>query len=264
MQSAATIKQSHDRLAIITKSTWIQILLIATWCVAHAQASTIYSYDAGVAGGGTNAQAPGQEVTTPSGGPWDDIVFNFYGGNGNPVALGTVFLLSQPYSGTASALSTSTLGFIADAVGGGLGGVYTFASSVTLQPNAAYYFYDSALPSSEWGNNADFSAIGAGYQGYGAANGGSSSGYTTRPFAQVLRPHRYAERTRAILGGPYVNSAAGIGIVGAKTPLRRSEHRVGYSDLPSTRTVGGAHTPRPRHSSGVGPRSLQFALPSQS
>jgi hypothetical protein len=187
MHSATTVNQSRDRLAIMMKFTYaLEVLLTAIWCAPRALASTIYSYEAGVAGGGTNAQAPGQEVTTPSGGPWDDIVFNFYDGNGNPVALGTVFLLSQSYSGTASALSTSTPGFVADVMGGGLGGVYTFASSVTLQPNATYFFYDSALSSGEWGNNANFSAIGAGYQGYGAANGGSSSSYTARPFAQAF------------------------------------------------------------------------------
>ena len=64
--------------------------------------------------------------------------------------------------------------------------MYTFASSITLQPNTAYYFYDSALSSSEWGNNANFSAIGAGYQGYGAGSGGQSLSYTTRGFAQAF------------------------------------------------------------------------------
>ena len=183
MRSAITTKQSHHLLTAMMISTYG---LVATWCAPHAQATTINSYKVGVAGGVTNAQAPGQEVTTPSGGPWNDIFFNFYDSNGNPVALETVFLLSQSYSGTASALSSSTPGFIAEAVGGGLGGVYAFASSVTLQPNTAYYFYDSALSSGEWGNTHNFSAIGSGYQGYGAANGGVTLGYTTRPFAQAF------------------------------------------------------------------------------
>jgi hypothetical protein len=151
-----------------------------------AECGTIYSYEAGVAGGGTNAQAPGQEVTTPSGGPWNNIVFDFYDGNGNPAALGTVYLLSQPYTGTASALTSSTPGFIAGAVGGGLGGSYTFATSVTLQSNTAYYFYDSALPESEWGFDENFSGLGTGYTGYGAANGGSSLSYAARPFTQAF------------------------------------------------------------------------------
>jgi hypothetical protein len=184
MQSAFTIEQSHRRIAVIMKLTCGLGVLLLT--APSAQSTTIYSYQAGIAGGGTNAQAPGQEVTTPSGGPWNNIVFNFYDSNGNPVALETVFLLSQSYSGTGSALSPSTPGFIADAVGGGLGGVYTFASSLTLQPNTAYYFFDSALSVAEWGNNANFSSIGSGFQGYGAANGGISLGYTTRPFAQAF------------------------------------------------------------------------------
>ena len=178
MQSSMTTK-----LTIMMVSTYG---LVAIWCAPPAQATTIYSYQAGVAGGGTNAQAPGQEVTTPSGGPWNNILFNFYDSNGNPVALELLFLLSQPYSGTASALSSSTPGFVASAAGGGLGGVYTFGSAVTLQANTAYYFYDSSLSSGEWGNNANFSAIGSGFQGYGAANGGASSSFTTRPFAQAF------------------------------------------------------------------------------
>ncbi len=219
MQSVSTAKQSHHRLAIIVK---LAFGLVAAWCALDAQAATIYSYQAGVAGGGTNAQAPGQQVTTPSGGPWDSIVFNFYDNSGNPVALGTIFLLSQSYSGTASALSSSTTGFIASAVGGGLGGVYTFASSVTLQPNTAYYFYNSALSPGEWGNNANFSSIGSGYQGYGAANGGVTLTYTTRPFAQAFNltgttvaapePHPAVLISTALLA---------LGILGRKQNARR-------------------------------------------
>jgi hypothetical protein len=160
------------------------IALLAGQDAAHA--ATIYSLNAGVAGGGTNAQAPGQQVTTPSGGPWDNIIFNFYDGSGNPVALQTIYLLSTSYAGTGAALSASTPGFIASAVGGGLGGTYVFAASVTLQPTTAYYFYSSALTPSEWGNNANFTPTVAGYTGYGAANGGTSSSYTTRPFTQAF------------------------------------------------------------------------------
>jgi hypothetical protein len=171
---------------VLTIMTILTYGLVATWCAPHAQATTISSYQAGVTGGGTNAQAPGQQVTIPTGGPWNDIFFNFYDRNGNSVAFETVFLLSQSYSGTASALSSSTSGFIAEAGGGGLGGVYAFDSSVMLQSNTAYYFYDSGLSSGELGNNANFAAIGSGFQGYGAANGGASSSYATRPFAQAF------------------------------------------------------------------------------
>ena len=39
---------------------------------------------------------PGQSVTTPAGGPWNNITFNFFSDfAGTPAAAGTLFLLSQ-------------------------------------------------------------------------------------------------------------------------------------------------------------------------
>jgi hypothetical protein len=84
----------------------------------------------------------GQSVTTPSGGPWDDIEFAFLDGT-TPVALGNLFLLSNEYLGTPAALSSSTPGYIAESQGI-LGGKYVFAPSVTLGPSTTYYFYADA------------------------------------------------------------------------------------------------------------------------
>jgi hypothetical protein len=62
----------------------------------------------------------GQSFTTPSsGGPLDDITFNYYSDvpPATPLAGGTAFLLNQLYSGPPADLSTSTPGFLAASTG---------------------------------------------------------------------------------------------------------------------------------------------------
>ena len=83
----------------------------------------------------------GESLTTPTGGPWNTITFNFYAfpiTSLTPVAPGTAFLLNQVYSGLPGNLSTSTPGFLAQSTGSA-GGVYSFSSGVTLLPNQTYY-----------------------------------------------------------------------------------------------------------------------------
>jgi len=94
----------------------------------------------------------GQSVTTPIGGPWDNLGFNFVQcvdpsgtsclstTTNTPFALGGLFLLTQKYDGLPSGLSSATPGFIAD-TSTIVGGVWTFASSVTLNPSSQYFFY---------------------------------------------------------------------------------------------------------------------------
>lgn len=88
---------------------------------------------------------PGESFTTPAGGPWSSISFNFYSGVGappytTPVAPGTAFLLSTAYAGTPEALSAATPGFIASSISNA-GGIYTFDRAVTLQPNTQYWIF---------------------------------------------------------------------------------------------------------------------------
>jgi hypothetical protein len=83
----------------------------------------------------------GEEFTTPAGGPWDSITFNFFSA-GSPSASGNLFLLSLAYLGTPAALSSSTPGFIASASASG--GLWTFASNITLQANTQYWVYGDA------------------------------------------------------------------------------------------------------------------------
>jgi hypothetical protein len=57
-----------------------------------------------------------------------------------PFALGGLFLLTQKYDGLPSGLSSATPGFIADTTTI-VGGVWTFAPGVTLNPSTQYFFY---------------------------------------------------------------------------------------------------------------------------
>jgi hypothetical protein len=86
----------------------------------------------------------GQSFTTPSGGPWDDITFNYFSDAPatTPLAGGTAFLLNQLYSGTPADLSSSTPGFLAASTGI-TGGVYEFPASLVLQPGTQYFVYQS-------------------------------------------------------------------------------------------------------------------------
>lgn len=86
----------------------------------------------------------GQSVTTPSGGLFGDLTFNFYAPNGTPIAPGTLYIFTDPYTGTPSGLSTSS--FFAASTSNS-GGVYTFDPSVELQGGTQYFFYDDTAAS---------------------------------------------------------------------------------------------------------------------
>jgi hypothetical protein len=87
----------------------------------------------------------GESFTTPSGGPWKSISFNFYSDipATTPAAPGTAFLLSTAYAGNPAGLSSATSGFIASSTSNA-GGIYTFDPAVTLQPNTQYWIFTNA------------------------------------------------------------------------------------------------------------------------
>jgi hypothetical protein len=113
--------------------------------------------------------ALGQSLITPAGGPWNDLTFNWFDTGGapypgipNPIATGTLFLLSQEYLGTPGALSAATGGYIAysQSIAGGM---YIFDPNVTLQPSTTYFFFTNqtvpdnsgdgnSIPGSAYGN----------------------------------------------------------------------------------------------------------------
>jgi hypothetical protein len=89
----------------------------------------------------------GQSFTTPAGGPWDSLTFNFYSGEFpspiSPIAQGTGYLLTEQYTGDPANLSSSTPGFLATSTGIS-SNEYVFASSVELLPGTKYFFYENA------------------------------------------------------------------------------------------------------------------------
>jgi len=118
------------------------LLSFAAWS-PRLQAGTISSFTTGTAVGGNVFW--GESFTTPAGGPWNSITFNFFSDAGatTPTAPGDAFLLSSQYLGLPTNLSSGTPGFIAESTGNA-GGIWTFAAGVTLSPNTEYWIYDDA------------------------------------------------------------------------------------------------------------------------
>lgn len=99
----------------------------------------------------------GAAITTSSGGPFDDINFNWYTGtvvNGQQVgsltalAFGTVYIFTTvPTSLSPATLSTAS-GLVGSAAANSAGTAYVFDPSVTLQANTTYYFLNDTATSS--------------------------------------------------------------------------------------------------------------------
>lgn len=117
-----------------------------------ASAGVIVQNLGGNAPGGSGAYF-GESFTTPSGGPWDDLAFNFYS-DAPPATLlagGTAFLLTMQYLGTPSALGASTPGFVAESTGIS-GGQYIFAPGVEVLPGTTYWVYENGAIGASGGN----------------------------------------------------------------------------------------------------------------
>jgi len=113
---------------------------------SHAFAVVIVQNIAGTSPGPFSAFF-GESFTTPSsGGPWNNITFNFFSDvpPTTPVAGGTAFLLDQQYLGTPSNLSSSTPGFLGASTGI-TGGMYDFAAALVLNPGVQYFVYENSL-----------------------------------------------------------------------------------------------------------------------
>ena len=147
-------------------------ILLATLVALPACADIISTNFSGVSGN-SNGQTPGERVLTPDAGPWDDLVFNFFDTNGNPYALGDMYLLTSAYTGTPQALSTSTSGFLA--VSTAASGQWVFDPAVSIDADSNYYFYMSDNPPT--GTVADISGSSA----FGSAGG--TGNFVSHPFA---------------------------------------------------------------------------------
>jgi hypothetical protein len=142
--STSMLKQIATACSIST------LLLVSLVAAPQLKAVTIASNTAGTETSSIGYDW-GQSFTPVAGGPFDNIVFNLYSSTGAPDAAGTGFLLSSVYSGTPSALSSSTPGFLGSATASG--GFYTFAPSLTLLSGTEYFFYENAPLGSIVGNN---------------------------------------------------------------------------------------------------------------
>ena len=132
---------------------------------------------------GAVSLAMGQSVTTPSGGPWNQITFNYfrtfgYGDPLDPYATGGLFLLSQEYLGMLDELSTSTPGYIAHSTGTQAedsGSEWTFAADMPLQPGTQYWFYMDQDPVTPLGFNEAYPGGDMYYADFFGYNNGSIS-----------------------------------------------------------------------------------------
>jgi hypothetical protein len=95
----------------------------------------------------------GQSFTTPAGGPWHDLTFNFFTNvpPTTPTAAGTAFLLIKEYHGSTANLSSAP-GLLAQ-TSNLVGGQWVFAPGVTVQPNTMYWIYEDTPISVNSGGN---------------------------------------------------------------------------------------------------------------
>jgi PEP-CTERM motif len=128
--------------SLSTRTSWAGLALSLALAVP-LPASVISENLTVNANSGVNPVAVGQSLTTPGGGPWDNIQFNFYLLDGSPYAEGTLYLLSQEYTGPLAALNAATPGFLAS-TSTISGGVWQFAG-LTLQPNTEYFFQSGTV-----------------------------------------------------------------------------------------------------------------------
>ena len=153
-------------LGLAGQLTVVRADTIATNCGLNCAQNTFY---------GSGVTALGQSITTPGGGPWTNVAFNFYTTGLEAHAVGTLYTLSQPYFGRATDLSNSTTGFLASAAANGTS--YMFNSLLTLQPNQTYYFYMANYADSDlgaWsGSGVGDYAGGAGYYALDISGGTS-------------------------------------------------------------------------------------------
>jgi hypothetical protein len=114
-------------------------LLLGVTVSGSAAVTTIASYTSPHSGEGHGGAGIGQSVTTPGGGPWDTIEFDFIDSNGAPLATGGLYVLTQEYAGTRANLSSSTAGYLGftNTIGNG---IWDF-NGVTLNPQTQYFFY---------------------------------------------------------------------------------------------------------------------------
>ncbi|HVW08038.1 MAG TPA: PEP-CTERM sorting domain-containing protein [Bryobacteraceae bacterium] len=176
-----------------------------------AAADPIASFNPGGPNGVFGA-AVGESVTTPDGGPWDNISFNYFDDiTYNPYAAGGLYVLTQAYTGATGDLSSSTDGYLGftNTIDNGS---WIF-SDVTLNPDTQYFFYmDADTPQ---GTGV---LVGSGYAGGIAWGNGGSGDYTGVSSADI----QFSLSGDVVSGAPEPGTLAlAFGAAGLFAVLRR-------------------------------------------
>lgn len=175
----STPRSRRSRLAPRARPFAAAVVALATFGVAAiARADTIATNTSG--GFGTSNFAFGQSLTTPGGGPWNSIAFNFYLFPATSYASGNLYLLDHQYLGTLANLSSETNLGVATASAN----VWTFNPSVTLQANTQYWLYMGATSGTPllWGSGDPVS----GGNKYAASAAGTYGSEATNDMAFTL------------------------------------------------------------------------------
>jgi len=139
----------------------------------------------------------GQSVTIPGSGSYNNLRFNWYHYNpaGTPVAFGTLYILTQEYTGLVSNLGPATPGYFAESEAV-KDGQYIFPAAVTVTGGTRYWFYSDTRGRLTTGFNKDTYTGGDLYV----------TGYPTEPF-------RKAQASWLLLpSGEYLKPALGTGV----------------------------------------------------
>jgi hypothetical protein len=193
------------------------LVLLATvgFAVTQARADTIFENTAGFVVL-TDPAYHGVSFTTPSGASYNNITFNFFSNAPatNPAAFGTLFMLSQVYTGTPIGLSSATTGFLAQSQSIS-GGLYLFNPSVTVQPNTTYFFYANAAGIISGGN------ISPAFTSYFTPAGGF-------PFDETIGDHNFRlSGTQVNIPEPATLLLLSAGLAGVGAAVRKRRKRQG-------------------------------------
>jgi hypothetical protein len=154
------LEQQERPMSIPGFRCLVAIASAAAFLSGGARADVIVEFGVGLTGSGF-AGGPGQSVTTPAGGQWQDITFNFYASaTGVPQAEGSIYLFGSAYTGTPQALSSSTPGLLG--IASDSGSFYSFAPSLVLSPNSQYFFYSDTRPGGPGGTTVTGNGFGGG------------------------------------------------------------------------------------------------------
>jgi hypothetical protein len=141
-----TTQKSTKRAA---RTLQAALVLAASFAATDVMAGVIVEYmlpgDATLEAQVGSAMAFGQSVTTPTGGPWSNIKFNFYVDTAltTPSAAGNLYVYTQEYVGDKTLAGTgnpANPGYLGVSTGIE-SGVWTFGDTLTLATDTQYWFY---------------------------------------------------------------------------------------------------------------------------